>query len=117
MVKLASDASHKSEKRPSADHGFDNVPLVAPLEVDQLRHSLAEKVRTRVFRVELAGTRRRSALPSSCIKHTAAVLGPPLRETLALVQAIPAPPPGGGGKMHGGRPRKRSCHLGQVKSQ
>lgn len=79
MVKLASNLSHKLEKRPSADDGFDNVPLITPLEVNQLQHSFAEKVRTRVFvdatkRVkafqdELAGTRWCPALPSSCIKH------------------------------------------------
>lgn len=46
MVKLANNLSHKLEKQPSADDGFDNVPLITPLEVNQLRHSFAHKVRT-----------------------------------------------------------------------
>ncbi|XP_075872236.1 uncharacterized protein LOC142881809 [Nelusetta ayraudi] len=66
MVKLASDASHKPEKRPSADHGFDNVPLVVPLDVDQLQRSLAEKVlvRTSVPRYQQQNQRRQQSGPS-----------------------------------------------------
>lgn len=67
MVKLASKLSHELEKRPPTDHGFDNVPLITPLEVDQLQHSFAEKVRTRVFvdaakRQSLSGRARRYTL-------------------------------------------------------
>lgn len=50
MVKLANNLSHKLEKQPSADDGFDNVPLITPLEVNQLRHSFAQKVRTAWWR-------------------------------------------------------------------
>uniref|UniRef100_A0A3Q3XRY9 Uncharacterized protein n=1 Tax=Mola mola TaxID=94237 RepID=A0A3Q3XRY9_MOLML len=44
MVKPGSNLSDKLEKQPSADDGFDNIPLITPLEVDQLQQSLAEKV-------------------------------------------------------------------------
>ncbi|KAM8878838.1 calcyon neuron-specific vesicular protein [Spinachia spinachia] len=44
MVKLGSNLSDKLEKQPSADDGFDNIPLITPLEVNQLRHPFAEKV-------------------------------------------------------------------------
>lgn len=46
MVKLASRLSHQVEKEPPVDHGFDNVSLITPLEVQRLQHSFAEKVRT-----------------------------------------------------------------------
>lgn len=45
MVKLGSNLSDKLEKQPSADDGFDNIPLITPLEVNQLQHSFADKVR------------------------------------------------------------------------
>lgn len=44
MVKLGSNLSDKLEKQPSADDGFDNIPLITPLEVNQLQQSYAEKV-------------------------------------------------------------------------
>ncbi|XP_077425873.1 calcyon neuron-specific vesicular protein [Vanacampus margaritifer] len=44
MVKLGTNLSDKTEKQPSADDGFDNVPLITPLEVSQLRQSFADKV-------------------------------------------------------------------------
>ncbi|XP_026026133.1 calcyon neuron-specific vesicular protein [Astatotilapia calliptera] len=44
MVKLASNLSDKLEKQPSADDGFDNIPLITPLEVNQLQQPFAEKV-------------------------------------------------------------------------
>ncbi|XP_015228110.1 PREDICTED: neuron-specific protein family member 1-like [Cyprinodon variegatus] len=44
MVKLGSNLSDKLEKQPSADDGFDNVPLITPLEVSQLQQPLADKV-------------------------------------------------------------------------
>ena len=44
MVKPGSNLSDKLEKRPSADDGFDNIPLITPLEVEQLQQSLAGKV-------------------------------------------------------------------------
>lgn len=46
MVKLGSNLSDKLEKQPSADDGFDNIPLITPLEVNQLQQSFAEKVNT-----------------------------------------------------------------------
>ena len=45
MVKLGSNLSDKLEKQPSADDGFDNIPLITPLEVKQLQQSYADKVR------------------------------------------------------------------------
>ncbi|XP_030286497.1 calcyon neuron-specific vesicular protein isoform X2 [Sparus aurata] len=44
MVKLGSNLSDKLEKQPSADDGFDNIPLITPLEVSQLQQPFAEKV-------------------------------------------------------------------------
>ena len=44
MVKLGSNLSDKLEKQPSADDGFDNIPLITPLEVKQLQQSYADKV-------------------------------------------------------------------------
>lgn len=44
MVKLGSNLSDKLEKQPSADDGFDNIPLITPLEVKQLQQPFAEKV-------------------------------------------------------------------------
>lgn len=44
MVKLGSNLSDKLEKQLSADDGFDNIPLITPLEVNQLQQSFAEKV-------------------------------------------------------------------------
>nr|XP_057938502.1 calcyon neuron-specific vesicular protein [Doryrhamphus excisus]XP_057938512.1 calcyon neuron-specific vesicular protein [Doryrhamphus excisus]XP_057938521.1 calcyon neuron-specific vesicular protein [Doryrhamphus excisus]XP_057938527.1 calcyon neuron-specific vesicular protein [Doryrhamphus excisus] len=44
MVKLGSNLSDKMEKQPSADDGFDNIPLITPLEVSQLQQSFADKV-------------------------------------------------------------------------
>ncbi|XP_057699061.1 neuronal vesicle trafficking-associated protein 1-like [Corythoichthys intestinalis] len=44
MVKLGTNLADKMEKQPSADDGFDNIPLITPLEVSQLQHSFADKV-------------------------------------------------------------------------
>lgn len=44
MVKLGSNLCDKLEKQPSADDGFDNIPLITPLEVNQLQQSFADKV-------------------------------------------------------------------------
>ncbi|KAM6940787.1 calcyon neuron-specific vesicular protein [Xenentodon cancila] len=44
MVKLGSNLSDKAEKQPSVDDGFDNVPLITPLEVNQLQKPLTDKV-------------------------------------------------------------------------
>ncbi|XP_061625378.1 calcyon neuron-specific vesicular protein [Phyllopteryx taeniolatus] len=44
MVKLGTSLSDKMEKQPSADDGFDNIPLITPLEVSQLQRSFADKV-------------------------------------------------------------------------
>ncbi|XP_045903803.1 calcyon neuron-specific vesicular protein isoform X1 [Micropterus dolomieu] len=44
MVKLGSNLSDKLEKQPSADDGFDNIPLITPLEVNQLQQPFADKV-------------------------------------------------------------------------
>lgn len=55
MVKLGSNLSDKLEKQPSADDGFDNIPLITPLEVNQLQQSFAERVRTACFGVCFCG--------------------------------------------------------------
>ncbi|KAA8595059.1 hypothetical protein FQN60_012194, partial [Etheostoma spectabile] len=44
MVKLGSNLSDKLEKQPSADDGFDNIPLITPLEVNQLQQPFADKI-------------------------------------------------------------------------
>lgn len=44
MVKLGTNLSDKLEKQPSADDGFDNIPLITPLEVSQLQQPLPDKV-------------------------------------------------------------------------
>ncbi|GAA6229684.1 neuron-specific protein family member 1-like [Lates japonicus] len=44
MVKLGSNLSEKLEKQPSADDGFDNIPLITPLEVNQLQKPFADKI-------------------------------------------------------------------------
>ncbi|XP_060923477.1 calcyon neuron-specific vesicular protein [Limanda limanda] len=44
MVKLGSNLSEKLEKQPSADDGFDNIPLITPLEVKQLQKPFADKI-------------------------------------------------------------------------
>ncbi|MEQ2158465.1 hypothetical protein GOODEAATRI_012593 [Goodea atripinnis] len=44
MVKLGSNLSDKLEKQQSADDGFDNIPLITPLEVSQLQQPLADKI-------------------------------------------------------------------------
>ncbi|XP_068448332.1 calcyon neuron-specific vesicular protein isoform X1 [Clinocottus analis] len=44
MVKLGSNLSDKLEKQPSGDDGFDNIPLITPLEVNQLQQPFADKV-------------------------------------------------------------------------
>ncbi|XP_076027155.1 calcyon neuron-specific vesicular protein [Genypterus blacodes] len=44
MVKLGSNLSDKLEKQPSVDDGFDNIPLITPLEVNQLQQPFPDKV-------------------------------------------------------------------------
>ncbi|XP_058497328.1 calcyon neuron-specific vesicular protein isoform X2 [Solea solea] len=44
MVKLGSNLSGKLEKQPSVDDGFDNIPLITPLEVNQLQHPFSDKI-------------------------------------------------------------------------
>lgn len=49
MVKLGSNLPDKMEKQPSADDGFDNIPLITPLEVSQLQQPFADKVSPAAF--------------------------------------------------------------------
>lgn len=51
MVKLGSNLSDKQEKQSSADDGFDNIPLITPLEVNQLQQPFADKVSTPITSV------------------------------------------------------------------
>uniref|UniRef100_A0A673NAC1 Neuron-specific protein family member 1-like n=1 Tax=Sinocyclocheilus rhinocerous TaxID=307959 RepID=A0A673NAC1_9TELE len=37
MVKLGSNLVDKMERQPSVEDGFDNIPLITPLEVSQLQ--------------------------------------------------------------------------------
>lgn len=46
MVKLGSNLVEKVERQPSVDDGFDNIPLITPLEVNQLQQSFPDKVIT-----------------------------------------------------------------------
>jgi hypothetical protein len=46
MVKLGSNLADKLDKEQSMDDGFDNVPLITPLEVNQLQQPYLDKVTT-----------------------------------------------------------------------
>lgn len=46
MVKLGSNLAEKLEKEQSMDDGFDNIPLITPLEVNQLQQPYLDKVTT-----------------------------------------------------------------------
>ncbi|XP_010871317.1 calcyon neuron-specific vesicular protein [Esox lucius] len=44
MVKLGSNLADKLDKEHSVDDGFDNIPLITPLEVNQLQQPYTDKV-------------------------------------------------------------------------
>ncbi|XP_059681370.1 neuronal vesicle trafficking-associated protein 2 isoform X2 [Gavia stellata] len=44
MVKLGSNLNDKNNKQPSAEDGFQTVPLITPLEVNHLQFPAPEKV-------------------------------------------------------------------------
>nr|XP_055060538.1 calcyon neuron-specific vesicular protein isoform X2 [Misgurnus anguillicaudatus] len=44
MVKLGSNLVEKVERQGSLEDGFDNIPLITPLEVNQLQQSFPDKV-------------------------------------------------------------------------
>ncbi|XP_072881792.1 calcyon neuron-specific vesicular protein [Hemitrygon akajei] len=44
MVKPGCNFSEKAEKQQGTDDGFDNIPLITPLDVNQLQQPLPEKV-------------------------------------------------------------------------
>ncbi|XP_076839241.1 calcyon neuron-specific vesicular protein [Brachyhypopomus gauderio] len=44
MVKLGSTLGEKVERVPSLEDGFDNIPLITPLEVKQLQQPFPDKV-------------------------------------------------------------------------
>ncbi|XP_018606406.2 calcyon neuron-specific vesicular protein [Scleropages formosus] len=44
MVKLGSNLAEKLEKEPSVEDGFDNIPLITPLDVSQLQQPFPDKV-------------------------------------------------------------------------
>lgn len=46
MVKLGSNLVEKVERQASLEDGFDNIPLITPLEVNQLQQSFPDKVIT-----------------------------------------------------------------------
>lgn len=47
MVKLGSTLGEKVEREPSLEDGFDNIPLITPLEVNQLQKPFPDKVGNR----------------------------------------------------------------------
>ncbi|KAJ8001893.1 hypothetical protein DPEC_G00174140 [Dallia pectoralis] len=44
MVKLGSNLANKLDKEQSMDDGFDNIPLITPLEVNQLQQPFTDKI-------------------------------------------------------------------------
>lgn len=44
MVKLGSTLGEKVERESSLEDGFDNIPLITPLEVNQLQKPFPDKV-------------------------------------------------------------------------
>ncbi|KAJ8284905.1 hypothetical protein COCON_G00037550 [Conger conger] len=44
MVKLGSNLSEKPEKEQTVEDGFDNIPLISPLDVSQLQQPFPDKV-------------------------------------------------------------------------
>ncbi|XP_023654770.1 calcyon neuron-specific vesicular protein isoform X2 [Paramormyrops kingsleyae] len=44
MVKLGSNLAEKLEKEPCVEDGFDNIPLMTPLDVTQLQQPFPDKV-------------------------------------------------------------------------
>lgn len=51
MVKLGSNLQDKAAKAASVEDGFQNVPLITPLDVCSLQGQAPDKVRTRHLRV------------------------------------------------------------------
>lgn len=45
MVKLGSNLQDKGAKAVSIEDGFQNVPLITPLDVTNLQHQAPDKVR------------------------------------------------------------------------
>lgn len=44
MVKLGNNFSEKSTKQPLLEDGFDTIPLITPLDVNQLQFPPPDKV-------------------------------------------------------------------------
>uniref|UniRef100_A0A674DP14 Calcyon neuron-specific vesicular protein n=1 Tax=Salmo trutta TaxID=8032 RepID=A0A674DP14_SALTR len=53
MVKLGGNLAEKLEKEQSMDDGFDNIPLITPLEVNQLQQPYLDKVTTCLILITL----------------------------------------------------------------
>lgn len=51
MVKLGSNLQDKAAKAASVEDGFQNVPLITPLDVCSLQGQAPDKVRRRYLRV------------------------------------------------------------------
>uniref|UniRef100_A0A3B3ZFN6 Uncharacterized protein n=2 Tax=Periophthalmus magnuspinnatus TaxID=409849 RepID=A0A3B3ZFN6_9GOBI len=65
MVKLGANLSDKLDKQPSVDDGFDNVPLITPLEVNQLQQTFTDKVIVKTStQFQLQQKKRRLFMPS-----------------------------------------------------
>ncbi|XP_031418462.1 calcyon neuron-specific vesicular protein isoform X1 [Clupea harengus] len=65
MVKLGSNLSEKVERQASLEDGFDNIPLITPLEVSQLRQPFPDKVIVKTTtEYELQKKKKRLYVPS-----------------------------------------------------
>ncbi|XP_074549914.1 neuronal vesicle trafficking-associated protein 1-like isoform X2 [Halichoeres trimaculatus] len=82
MVKLGTNLSDKLEKQPSADDGFDNIPLITPLEVNQLQKSFADKVIVKTAQYQQQKKKKNEPMSNIkkltfnfCISHKAKTTG------------------------------------------
>ncbi|XP_072318593.1 calcyon neuron-specific vesicular protein [Eucyclogobius newberryi] len=65
MVKLGANLSDKLDKQPSMDDGFDNIPLITPLEVNHLQQTFTDKVIVKTStQFQLQQKKRRLFMPS-----------------------------------------------------
>lgn len=83
MVKLGSNLQDKGAKAVSVEDGFQNVPLITPLDVGSLQSHAPDKVR--VFKSAV------SAL--STPTHTPTHSGKPLPFIHAVISAVSRPCP------------------------
>lgn len=63
MVKLGSTLGEKVEREPSLEDGFDNIPLITPLEVNQLQKPFPDKVSNHAWQLAPHRLRITTATP------------------------------------------------------